>query len=192
MDIKEVIFERRSIRKYKDETITDDKLKKIVEAAVYAPSATNLQPWYFVVIKSEIEMEKLRKAMNRTATQLQPQLEKRFQNHPDVAKETLRFIDNLGGAPACILVFEYRKEYETLQTTITQSIAAAIQNLLLAAWDEGIGSCWLTAPLEVDVDEEIHKTFALDKGKMVALISLGYPEKISKTPKRKEGRYIFL
>ena len=71
---------------------------------------------------------------------------------------------------------------------IMQSVAAAIENLILMAWSKGIGSCWMTAATVCQVDQELHDRFAPDKGPLVAMITLGYPDETPKAPKRKEGR----
>ena len=59
MDYKDVLFGRRSVRKYTSEPVSDEDLQYIIDAGLYGPSAVDLQPWYFVVIKSKEAMEKL-------------------------------------------------------------------------------------------------------------------------------------
>ena len=76
--------------------------------------------------------------------------------------------------------------------TIVQSVAAAIENILLAATDRGLGSCWLTAPVETGMSEELRDTFAPDKGKLLAIVTLGYSDQTPKTPARKAGRYTII
>ncbi|UMZ74196.1 nitroreductase family protein [Natranaerofaba carboxydovora] len=55
----DLIFERRSVRKYKDKKIEDEKVEKILQAAMAAPTAMNKQPWFFVVIRDEIVLKQL-------------------------------------------------------------------------------------------------------------------------------------
>ena len=69
------------------------------------------------------------------------------------------------------------------------SIGAAIENMLLAARDKALGTCWLTAPVEAEVGNELRDLFAPGKGPLVALITLGYPSKEARAPKRRDGRY---
>lgn len=192
MDCIETILTRRSIRRYKSAPISDEMLMKILEAGLAAPSAVNYQPWYFVAIKNKEPMEQLKSIMSRASRNLLPALKERFPTHPDVVEETARFVDRLGGAPVCILAFQLKPDYAKVQSTIIQSVAAAIENMLLAACAMGIGSCWLTAPLEAGVDREIKECFAPDKGDLVALITLGYPESIPAVPRRKQERYTIL
>ena len=190
MECRDVILQRRSIRKYLDTPVSEDDIKDILEAALYAPSGTNLQPWYFVVLQKEEDKAKVRKLMYSVSKGMETSLKERFSRHPEVVDTTLSFVSSLGNAPVYILVFWYKPSYKRNDATINQSIGAAIQNLLLEAYNRGIGSCWLTAPIETGTDDLIQEEFAPDKGKLAALITLGYPAETPEAPRRKEGRYI--
>lgn len=192
MECRTVIKERRSIRMYEQKPIDQQTLEQILDAALMAPSAINLQPWYFVVIQSEKAMKELKLIMSQASLKLRPNLEKRFSKHPEVVEETCKFVNQLGGAPVCVLAFQLKPDYDKTAASIIQSVAAAIDNMLLAAWDLGVGSCWLTAPIEAGVDQAIKEAFAPDKGDMVAMITLGYPARIPNEIKRKENRHIIL
>lgn len=192
MEIKEAILSRRSIRAYEDRPVSRADLEEILEAGMHAPSAVNYQPWYFVAIQSRAQMDRLLQVMGRVSQQVRPALEARFARHPEVAEESCAFIRQLGGAPVCILAFQYKPDYAKTESTIVQSVAAAIENILLAAADKGMGSCWLTAPVEAGAGAELRDAFAPGKGGMVALLTLGYPAKTPPAPARKEGRYTIL
>ncbi len=192
MTCKEAIVERRSIRNYLDKPIPDAVMDSIIEAAMYAPSGVNTQPWHFVVLRSEEAHERLRTTMDTYAEKFLPTLHERFPNHPGVIAETMQFLKTLGGAPSSVLVFQYKKDYPQSASTVTQGISAAIQNLLLAAWEEGVGSCWLTAPLEMGIGADLQAEFAPEMGHLVAVITLGYPANTPKAPPRKENRWSIL
>lgn len=192
MDIKEAILQRRSVRQYQARPVAEADLKEILEAGLYAPSAINLQPWYFVAIQDSEQKKKLGQVMAEVSQRLEPMLQEQFSGHPGVALESTRFIKLLGGAPVCILAFQKADKYDKTDSTIIQSVAAAIENMLLMAVAKGLGSCWLTAPLEAGTEEQLRDLFAPGKGKLVALITLGYPEKIPAAPRRKAERYIIL
>jgi len=177
---------------YEQKPIDQQTLEQILDVALMAPSAINLQPWYFVVIQSEKAMKELKLIMSQASLKLRPNLENRFPKHPEVVEETCKFVNQLGGAPVCVLAFQLKPDYDKTAASIIQSVAAAIENMLLAAWDLGVGSCWLTAPIEAGVDQAIKEAFAPDKGDMVAMITLGYPARIPKEIKRKENRHIIL
>ena len=193
MDCRQAIMTRRSVRNYQSAPIPENVLNNILSAACAAPSALNLQPWYFVVIQSAEPMARLLEVMRPAPQRLDAELTQRFPNHPQVVADTKRFVQLLGGAPVCILAFQTGGDtHGRSQSTLLQSVAAATENLLLAAWNEGVASCWLTAPLEAGLAKDIHDAFAPEQGDLTALITLGYPEKIPKAPKAKSGRYLVL
>jgi len=188
MNIHEALRERRSIRKFKSTPVSEQDLLDIMEAGVYAPSGVNNQPWYYIAIKNPDDMQALKTLMHETVQRFRPNLEKRFSRNPETIVETESFIGSLGGAPACILVFMLKPEYNG-QVSPLQAVSAGIQNMLLEIHAKGLGACWMTAPLEAGIAPEIHKLFAPDKGEMVAMIPVGYPDQTRTAPKRREGRF---
>ena len=192
MEFKDVVFGRRSIRKYTEEPVSEEDLRYIMEAGLLAPSGVNLQPWYFVVIRSKEQMERLVNVMSGVSDKLVDGLNERFSKHPEVAQESIRFIKMLGGAPVVILAFRYRTDYPKTDVTIVQSIAAAMENIVLAAYDRGLGTCWMTAPVETMDDTALRDMFAPDKGNLVAMITLGHPEGEARPVARKDGRYVII
>ena len=181
MEAREALLTRRSIRRYKPDPISETDLKEILEAGLAAPSAINLQHWYFVAVQNP-------QALDGVAEKFQPVLEERFSRHPEQIGITNRFLTTLGGAPVCVLVFLLKPDYPDRDGAM-QSVSAAIENLLLAAWEKGIGSCWMSAPQRMGFGEELRARFAPDKGEFVAAITLGYPDEAPKMPPRREGRW---
>lgn len=194
MELKEAIHSRRSVRVFKKDEILHEDLMAIIEDAVMAPSGTNMQPWYFVVLETKEARNRYKKFMTATAENFKEMLSARFKDNPEVVKATFDYFIDCGGAPVIILVFLHKPELnaQSQEHTHTQSVAAAIENLLLSAWGRGIGSCWMTAPAISGLAEEIRAEFAPTRGSFVAAIALGYPEIIGKAPKRKEDRYEFI
>lgn len=192
MEFSQVIPKRRSIRAYENRAIDSAVLNEILNAGLWAPSGVNLQPWYFVAIQSVDRRKALAEMMETVSQRIRPGLEKRFAKHPAVVDETTRFIRQMGGAPVCVLVFELKPDYENTAGIVTLSIAAAIENVLLAAADKGLGGCWLTAPVEAEVGDALRDRFAPGKGKLVSMLTLGYPAQEPKAPPRKDGRYIII
>ena len=190
MELKDAIMGRRGVRKYHDKPISDEVLTDILEAAVWAPSGMNLQPWYFVVVKSPEERKKLEDILILTKDRIRPDLEKRFEKYPEVIKDTLTFMESMGGAPVCILVFLYTQYQGEEQSASIQSVAAAMQNLLLAAYDKGIGTCWTTGSLHAA--KEIEEIYGKDRGQYMGMISMGYCDFPEYAPPRKKGRYVFI
>lgn len=189
METKDAIIGRRSVRKYTDQPISEEELQTIITAGLYAPSAIDLQPWYFVVIRSTEELEKLRKYMGEVWDRIEPGMLERFANHPAVVAETKVFLKSLGGAQCCILAFLLRQDYTESRVVVLESVSAAVQNMLLMAYDRGIGSCWMTAPIGAGMDEELRLKYAPARGDFVAAVTFGYPAQAPKAPKRKDGRF---
>lgn len=192
MNVKEAIKTRRSVRTYSDTPVSEEDLVDILECGCCAPSAVNLQPWFFVAIRTPEQMKRLCAVMGQVSEKLIPTLESQFSKHPEVVQETTAFIRKLGGAPVCLLVFQEKPEYTKTANSIAQSVAAAIENILLAAWEKNIASCWLTAPLEAGMDEELRRAFAPEHGALMAVVTLGYTTAEPKAPRRKEGRYVLV
>lgn len=114
----EFIFGRRSVRKYRDEDVSDSVVKDLLEAAMAAPSACCKDPWRFMVVRGA-------ETLNRMADGLP--------NAP-----MLRHV------PMAIVVCGNREEAHGGQESyMIQDCSAAIENLLLAATALGLGACWL-------------------------------------------------
>lgn len=192
MELKEAIYGRRSVRKYNDKQISDSDLQEIIDAGLHAPSAVNLQHWYFVVCKSDEAKSRLSKIMGGSIFGLRKVLNNRFGNHPEVIEETVDFVKSMGNANVIILTFLQKEEYDEYEGMMgaIESSAAAMENIVLTAYSKGISSCWLTAPLHVE--DELRKEFAPGKGRLMAAITLGYSDSKPNMPKRKDGRYIII
>lgn len=188
METLQTISARRSVRKYNDRPVSDEDIQKILDAAMKAPSGLNLQPWYFVVVKSEKKRQELLGIMENVSVKIAEELDTRFAKHPEVAAETKQFIRCLGNAPVMLLVFLLRDDYPDEHTAIL-SVAAATENALLAARDLDIGTCWLTASNQTGYSDEIRERFAPGKGRLIATVSLGHTDAWPKAVKQKENRF---
>ena len=196
MEFKDVIYGRRSVRKFKDTPVDDKVLEEIVDAALWAPSGVNLQPWYYVVIRTPEKMAKFRTMMSEASSRNKAHLEERFSAHPEVVKNTLSFISTLGGAPAAVLAFRDKPDYTwALQDEgIVQSVAASMENLVLSAYDHGVSSCWMTAANQAHMTKDLRDEFAPGHGELVGIIVLGYnaSEEGPKAPKRKTDKFVLI
>ncbi len=188
METRDAIIGRRSVRRYTEQPISDADLQDIITAGLYAPSAVDLQPWYFVVVRSPEKLEELREFMSEVYDRTEPVLLKRFAKHPAIVAETRVFLKSLGDSQCCILAFLYKPDYPD-KRVVMQSTSAAIQNMLLAAYDKGVGSCWMTAALSAGMDEDLRLKYAPEQGDFIAAITFGYPSYTPKAPRRKDGRY---
>ena len=189
METREALAGRRSVRLYrKDLPVSQEDLTAILDSACMAPSAINLQHWYFVVLRSAEAMSDFKAIMRRVSDKFHPILKDRFAKNPETIRDTETFLSSLGGAPVCILAFFLKNDYPDRDGAM-QSVSAALENLMLAAWDLGLGTCWMSAPQRMGFGPEIQERFAPGKGEFVAAVTLGYPEKVGPMPRRREGRY---
>jgi coenzyme F420-0:L-glutamate ligase/coenzyme F420-1:gamma-L-glutamate ligase len=176
--MQDLFQKRRSIRKYSQREISNYKIQKILNAAIHAPSAHNAQPWRFIIItKSDLKL-KLAKAM---AEKWENDL-KLDKTDEETRKELInQSIRKFTEPPVLILACITMKDMhdygdqrnEAEYTMAIQSVAVAIENMLLAAKIEGLGSCWYCAPLFCkDLVREILKIPSDIEPQ--ALIAIGY------------------
>lgn len=188
MDCKTAIYERRSIRQYTAQKLTDAQLIDILEAGTMAPSGMNLQHWHFVMLRSEEALKDCYDMMGEVSERFRPILEKRFANNPHIIRETEIFLTGLGGAPVVLLAFLSKKEYNGAMPAIS-GVAAAIENMLLYAHEQGLGSCWITAPVVSELQRKFEERFAPEKGQFIAMVTFGYPDEAPAAPPRRDGKY---
>lgn len=178
--VERVIKTRRSHRMYLEKPVEREKLEKIIELAMWAPSAMNRQQWFFVIVSGE-RLKKLIDIVQKGYDHILPRLQRFFAETPKVIEQTKRFFKNLGNAPAAVFAY-YTPTGDDYSDV--QSVAAAIQNMLLAAHSLGLGTCWMTGP--VHVEDEINKALEVEGKKLVAVITVGYPAKEPPVPPRRD------
>ncbi len=163
MIILDIIKTRRSVREFKDQEIPESVIDVLIEAVRWAPSAGNLQSRKFYFVFNEAIRNKLAQAGLR---------------HD--------FVSFIARAPLVVvgcadLRIASRYGERGAQLYCIQDTAASVQNLLLAAQDLGLGTCWVGAFKEELVKEILSLP---DYLRPVVLIPVGYPAKIPKTPDR--------
>ena len=186
MHLYEAIKGRRSIRKYKQTPVPRQVLEKVFDVALWAPSGMNRQNWKFYVVTGE-RREELVRICSRSIRHLEPELRQRFADKPKIVDATIRFFQRLGNAP--VVICAYMEPTAMDDTVSYQNVAAAIQNLLLVAYAEDLGSCWMTGP--VFVAEEINRFLAVADLTLVAVIPVGYPDEAPPAPPRRSERVVY-
>jgi nitroreductase len=161
-DVMECMRDTHAVRQFKTQEIDDAVIAKILEAACYAPSAGNLQPWYFFVVKN-------------------PKVRARL---AEVSFEQSQLED----APVAIVIMadpsrsNERYGERGAQLYCLQDTAAAAENILLAANSLGLGTCWVGAFDEPKVQEIVE---APPRLRAVAIICLGYSDEQVGMPKER-------
>lgn len=153
MSFYEMVISRRSIRQFKPEPVSRDILEKIVNTARLAPSAANLQPLEFVVVDEE-ELRKQLFTCLKWAAYIAPE------GNPKPGHEPAAYIVVLVNSQV------RDKGYE-------RDVGAAVENMILTAWEEGIGSCWIVSAERNKIQEmlKIPKYYQID-----SVLTVGYPD----------------
>jgi nitroreductase len=202
MENLEFIYRRHSVRKFKDEVIKEEHINEIIKAATYAPSAKNLQNWHFIVVKNKEKIKEAAAAVERKNAEIAEKIQdEEMKNN---FKKFLKFQTVFVNAP--VVIFVYAGLYTPtglnelkasgapeadiikLQRSApeVQGVAAAIENMMLAASTLGYGTCWMTGPNYAG--DEIGKVLGFDKeGYILAAVTpIGIPEtQEGKNPPRK-------
>jgi F420 biosynthesis protein FbiB-like protein len=179
---------RRSVRAYRPDPVPRELIESVIEAARWAPSPHGRMPWRFVVLTRPEAKARLAEAMG---AEWERQLT--FDGDPPeiVARRLARSRERVRTAPVGIVVCLYLEKLDVYpdaarqtweETMAVQSLGAAAQNLLLAAYDLGLDAGWLCAPLfcpdtvraALDLPPTLHPH---------ALLTLGYA---AQKPKRRE------
>ena len=161
MNVNEAIHERRSVRRFKPEAIKESDINELLEAAIKAPTAGNVQPWKFSVIRKE----EVKRSLSVAALNQGWVLE----------------------APVVVVVMadldRAARSYgrRGVELYCIQDTAAAIQNILLAGVQKGIYGCWIGAFLEEQVSSILNLPSSI---RPLALLPLGYPERVPAAPPR--------
>jgi nitroreductase len=181
-----VIQERRSIRDYTDEPISDQDLAMILEAARLAPSGENAQPWRFIIVKDAETRNKLGaiagggSGRRFTAEYVTQKMQERFSSLEDEEKKKAVFQKLTSGkvstflanAPLNIVVCGRKDVWDLPYDT-----SAAIENMLLMVTALELGACWVIAPC-IDIRDEQRVKSLLDlpeELKIVSIVAIGHP-----------------
>jgi nitroreductase len=144
MDVIDAIKARTSVRSYSDEPVPEESMERILEAARLAPSAMNYQPWHFIVVRDKGRREELSKG---------------------------RYAKFLKESPVVVVGCGDRKRSPHWYSV---DVTIAMQNMVLAATAEGLGTCWIGSFDEDSVKKALgvpeHMT-------VVAMLSVGYSKK---------------
>ncbi|NOY24040.1 MAG: nitroreductase family protein [Acidobacteria bacterium] len=158
METLQAILTRRSIRNFTGEAISDEQLHHIIESGMYAPSANNRQPWHFVVIDDRMLLDQI----------------PGFHPYAAMVKEASVVISVCGDT-----------RLEPAEGYLALDCGAAAQNMMLAAHELGLGSCWLGIYPRKQRMEAVTELLEFpDHILPMALIVLGVPNEIKSTPNR--------
>ena len=203
MKIREAIYRRQSIRAFTPEPVPKKTLLQLLDAAVQAPSARNMQPWHFIVVTGKARERLVQRLTSRYAEELahglQPpamELAEPYQDRVRRFMEALRTVTvqaphfdlmrgslSFYGAPAVILLALDR----SLPLDRLFDLGAAVQNLLLLAPSHGLGTCVIGIVLRYR--EVIREALQLPESvNLVMTVAVGVPDPASPLSAFKSGR----
>lgn len=143
-----VIFTRRSIRKFESKPVEADKIERILKAGMQAPSAHNLQPWEFLVVTDQDKRE--------AVSQMSP------------------WAKMVASAPVTIIVIGHQKNKD-MEKFLPQDLGACTQNILLQITQEGLGGCWMGFYPDETRVESVRKYFNMPEDRIpFSVIACGY------------------
>ncbi len=179
-EVLKAVYQRRSVRNFRPDAVPDDAIKEIIRAGTFAPSAMNVQPWRFVVIRNRGMI----KTLSDKAKELWVEQSKNMQSidlqrlADMVSKPNFSLFYN---APLLIMIFADSRGFMP-----QVDCAMAAENMMLAAWSLGLGSCYigLAQPLE-RVTSMMKELGVSEKHRLVASLILGFPaDGVQKAPER--------
>jgi nitroreductase len=177
MDLAQAIAGRRSVREYTDEPVDAELIGYLVEAAIHAPNAVNDQPWTFTVVRNQSALDRVSAGAKAhlLATMTDGRHSDRF--HALLIDPTFQIFYH---APTLVLI-----SGKAQGQWIIEDCALAAENLMLAAYAAGLGSCWIGFAQDYLNAPEGKAILGLPaEWIVVAPIILGYPKRIAATPPR--------
>lgn len=180
-----IIQDRRSIRHYTDEPVSEEHLEMILEAARQAPSGENAQPWRFIIVNDPATRKQLGaiagggSGRRFTAEFVTHKMQERFSSLEDEAKKKAIFEKLTSGrvsafladAPVSLVVCGRKDVWDLPYDT-----AAAMENMLLMVTALGLGACWVIAPcIDIRDEERVKDLLGVPEGiKVVSIIAIGH------------------
>lgn len=192
------IYNRKSIRQFKDIQIKKEDILELIKAGTHAPSPKHQQNWHFVILQNKDIINEMAKIVTESHKKIGElaKNERDYKKHMSVIKYYTCFKD----APVVILVYgsEYKMiEYDILKAnnapkevldvllspqSAAQGIGAAVENILLAATQMGYGTCYMTGPTHAKSEIESLIKFKKEGYELMSMIALGVAE--DNTPKQ--------
>lgn len=175
MELIEAIKARRSTRRFKDQAVSKETIQELLDIAIWAPTASNVQPWGFVVIEDQEKMLEISNKSKAFNLELMKEHSRMEQYRKSMENPNFNIFYN---APALILIYGKKDHPYTVH-----DCSMAAQNLMLAAWEKGLGTCWIGFAQGVCDSAEFKKQYEIPEDyALVAPIIVGYREQESPKP----------
>lgn len=169
MKLNEIIRGRRSVRAYEDRPVPGEVIRELIDLGIHAPTSLRMQPWSFVVVEDKTLM---REWSDRTKEFLLGQMADN-----DNLKSFKGLMENKDfnifyNAPCLLLIYG-----DTASNRYVIDCSLAAQNIMLAAFERGLGSCWIGFAMHIGDTAEIKQRLNVPENyRLVAPLVLGYPK----------------
>ena len=185
MDFFEVVHTQRSIRRYKPDPVPPEAIRKMIDAAIRAPSGSNSQPWIWLVVRDQAKREAIAAAVRQgfgEAGLKEFRSNAEQQENPVSRRMSLAAADlfeNIAAAPVliipCLVGESYYRMNGGLGLLAGSSIYGAVQSMMLAARAQGLGTVLTT--LNSITEDTLRAEFHLpDDATPAAIVPVGYPD----------------
>jgi nitroreductase len=175
------IGERRSIREYEEREVPEEVIRRLIDIGVQAPTGLGIQPWKFVVVRDKALMREVsdycKAALIEDSEGTTDENIQRF-----VSLLSQKEFNIFYNAPVLIAILG---AVEDDMSAVDCTLCA--ENMMLAAWSIGIGSCWIGSASIVNEDPDLMERLAVpEEYDLVAPLIFGYPAKVPEKPERRE------
>jgi len=175
------IGERRSIREYKEREVPEEVIRRLIGIGVQAPTGLAMQPWKFVVVRDKALMRDVsdycKAALLEKSRGITDETVQRFLSQ--LSQEKFNIFYN---APVLIAVLGAAADN---MSAVDCTLCA--ENMMLAAWSLGIGSCWIGSASVVNENPDLMRRLNVPEGyDLVAPVIFGYPASVPEKPGRRE------
>lgn len=200
-DILDVISSRKSIRRFKTDPIPEEMIDKVLEAARWAPTGENYQPWRFIVVRDQEtrnqigDLAKTGSGSRMTAWYCLGHMQKRFEaiEDPEKRAKVLEFMytgEVSAFAKVAPVVIAVLGSLKVGSVDVPYDLSAAVENILLEAHSLGLGGCWVHGPVASSRDAVKFKKILkipteMSSYKVIAYVAIGWPLEQRKHPRPK-------
>ncbi|MGW4484633.1 nitroreductase family protein [Amycolatopsis sp. NPDC004368] len=186
VDLAEAVRGRRTIRKFTSEPVPREVLERVIELGFWAPSAGDARSHAFVVVGGAKRKE-IQDIVRAAMDDVRRLVEKEFAANRPLVDEIVDFYAGFGSAP--VLILAYAGKFVDGEDDVA-SVSAAIQNVLLGAYAEGLGTAW--TGLTTMCSAEISAAVGVADRTLVGILPIGHPRVLPGPRAQKEGEVRWL
>lgn len=184
MDFFELLDKRRSVRDFEDKPVPVERIEEVINDAIKAPNAGNMQLWRFVVVNNKEWMRKISDANKKGfLADIDSNPNSPWKGYEaNFREEDFNIFFN---APALVYIVGTAK-----MQTIVQDCALVGAYFMLSAAARGLGTCWVAQGAFIEDKEILAELSIPENYKIVAPIIIGYPKVVPSMPPRKDPKYL--